>query len=223
MDISGMGEAIVDALIDKNLLKDVADIYSLKFEDFMSLEGFKEKSSQNLVDAVEKSKSNSLDKLLFGLGIRHIGKRAAKILSENFDDIYKVKEASVEQLNSLEDFGNIMAESVYEFFRKPQTNIIIEKLDKAGVNLKGNKKQKKSEILLGKTVCVTGSFDNYSRNDIVSMIEENSGKASSSVSKKTSFLIAGESAGSKLNKANELGIEVLSIDDFIKIIEEGNK
>ena len=223
MDISGMGEAIVDALIDKNLLKDVADIYSLKFEDFMSLEGFKEKSSQNLVDAVEKSKSNSLDKLLFGLGIRHIGKRAAKILSENFDDIYKVKEASVEQLNSLEDFGNIMAESVYEFFRKPQTNIIIEKLDKAGVNLKGNKKQKKSEILLGKTVCVTGSFDNYSRNDIVSMIEENSGKASSSVSKKTSFLIAGESAGSKLNKANELDIEVLSIDDFIKIIEEGNK
>ena len=223
MDISGMGEAIVDALIDKKLLKDVADIYSLKFEDFMSLEGFKEKSSQNLVDAVEKSKSNSLDKLLFGLGIRHIGKRAAKILSENFDDIYKVKEASVEQLNSLEDFGNIMAESVYEFFRKPQTNIIIEKLDKAGVNLKGNKKQKKSEILLGKTVCVTGSFDNYSRNDIVSMIEENSGKASSSVSKKTSFLIAGESAGSKLNKANELGIEVLSIDDFIKIIEEGNK
>ena len=223
MDISGMGEAIVDALIDKNLLKDVADIYSLKFEDFMSLEGFKEKSSQNLVDAVEKSKSNSLDKLLFGLGIRHIGKRAAKILSENFDDIYKVKEASVEQLNSLEDFGNIMAESVYEFFRKPQTNIIIEKLDKAGVNLKGNKKQKKSEMLLGKTVCVTGSFDNYSRNDIVSMIEENSGKASSSVSKKTSFLIAGESAGSKLNKANELGIEVLSIDDFIKIIEEGNK
>ena len=223
MDISGMGEAIVDALIDKNLLKDVADIYSLKFEDFMSLEGFKEKSSQNLVDAVEKSKSNSLDKLLFGLGIRHIGKRAAKILSENFDDIYKVKEASVEQLNSLEDFGNIMAESVYEFFRKPQTNIIIEKLDKAGVNLKGNKKQKKSEILLGKTVCVTGSFDNYSRNDIVSMIEENSGKASSSVSKKTSFLIPGESAGSKLNKANELDIEVLSIDDFIKIIEEGNK
>lgn len=223
MDISGMGEAIVDALIDKNLLKDVADIYYLKFEDFMSLEGFKEKSSQNLVDAVEKSKSNSLDKLLFGLGIRHIGKRAAKILSENFDDIYKVKEASVEQLNSLEDFGNIMAESVYEFFRKPQTNIIIEKLDKAGVNLKGNKKQKKSEILLGKTVCVTGSFDNYSRNDIVSMIEENSGKASSSVSKKTSFLIAGESAGSKLNKANELGIEVLSIDDFIKMIEEGNK
>lgn len=223
MDISGMGEAIVDALIDKNILKDVADIYSLRFEDFMSLEGFKEKSSQNLVDAVEKSKSNSLDKLLFGLGIRHIGKRAAKILSENFDDIYKVKEASVEQLNSLEDFGNIMAESVYEFFRKPQTNIIIEKLDKAGVNLKGNKKQKKSEILLGKTVCVTGSFDNYSRNDIVSMIEENSGKASSSVSKKTSFLIAGESAGSKLNKANELGIEVLSIDDFIKMIEEGNK
>ena len=223
MDISGMGEAIVDALIAKNLLKDVADIYYLKFEDFMSLEGFKEKSSQNLVNAIEKSKTNSLDKLLFGLGIRHIGKKAAKILSENFEDINKLKEASIDKLNSLEDFGNIMAESVYEFFRKPQTDIIIQKLHDAGVNLKGNIKNKASEILLGKTICITGSFDNYSRNDIVAMIEDNSGKASSSVSKKTSFLIAGESAGSKLNKAHELGVEVLSIDDFIKMIKEGNK
>lgn len=223
MDISGMGEAIVDALIDKNLLGDVGDIYSLKFENFMSLEGFKEKSSQNLVNAIEKSKSNSLDKLLFGLGIRHIGKRAAKILAENFEDIYKIKEASIEELNALEDFGNIMAESVYEFFRKEQTDIIIDKLQKAGVNLKGTIKNKSSEILLGKTICITGSFDNYTRNDIVAMIEDNSGKSSSSVSKKTSYLIAGDAAGSKLTKAQELGVKVLSIEDFINIIKERNE
>lgn len=223
MDISGMGEAIVDALIDRNLLSDVGDIYSLKFENFMSLEGFKEKSSQNLVNAIEKSKSNSLDKLLFGLGIRHIGKRAAKILSENFEDIYKIKEASVEELNALEDFGNIMAESVYEFFKKEQTDIIIDKLQKAGVNLQGTIKNRSSEILLGKTICITGSFDNYTRNDIVAMIEDNSGKSSSSVSKKTSYLIAGDAAGSKLAKAQELGIKVLSIEDFINIIKEGNE
>ena len=223
MDISGMGDAIVETLIDKNLLKDITDIYTLKFEDFYSLEGFKEKSSRNLIESIEKSKENSLDKLLFGLGIRHIGKKASKILAENFDDIYKLAEASVEELNSLEDFGAIMAESVYSFFKKPQTIEIIKKLDKLGVNLKGNKLSKKSELLLGKTICITGSFDNYSRDDIVKMIEENSGKASSSVSKKTSYLIAGELAGSKLTKAQELGIDIISVQEFLNIIKEGNK
>lgn len=223
MDISGMGDAIVETLIDKNLLKDITDIYTLKFEDFYSLEGFKEKSSRNLIESIEKSKENSLDKLLFGLGIRHIGKKASKILAENFDDIYKLAEASVEELNSLEDFGAIMAESVYSFFKKPQTIEIIKKLDKLGVNLKGNKLSKKSELLLGKTICITGSFDNYSRDDIVKMIEENSGKASSSVSKKTNYLIEGESAGSKLTKAQELEVEVISLEEFLNIIKEGDK
>lgn len=222
MDIIGLGDAIVDTLIDKGLLNDITDIYTLKFEDFMELEGFKEKSSQNLIDAINASKSNTLDKLLFGLGIRHIGKKASKILAENFDDIYEISNASVEELNAIEDFGNIMAISVNEFFSKPQTKEIIRKLDEFGVNLKGNKKDKKSEKLLGKTICITGSFDNFSRDDIVKMIEENSGKASSSVSKKTSYLIAGDAAGSKLTKAQDLGVEVISIDNFLEIIKEGN-
>lgn len=221
MDITGLGDAIVDTLIDKGLLKDITDIYTLKFEDFMELEGFKEKSSQNLINAIEKSKSNSLDKLLFGLGIRHIGKKASKILAESFDSIYDIANASVEELNSIEDFGNIMAISVHDFFAKEKTKEIIRKLDEFGLNLKGNKKEKASEILLGKTICITGSFDNYSRDDIVKLIEENSGKASSSVSKKTSYLIAGEAAGSKLTKAQELGVDILSIDEFMKLIEEG--
>ena len=116
-----------------------------------------------------------------------------------------------------------MAESVYEFFKKEQTDIIIDKLQKAGVNLQGTIKNRSSEILLGKTICITGSFDNYTRNDIVAMIEDNSGKSSSSVSKKTSYLIAGDAAGSKLAKAQELGVKVLSIEDFINIIKEGNE
>ena len=219
MDISGMGEALVDTLIEKNLLKDVADIYYLKYEDIYNLDGFKEKSADNIISAIEATKANSLDKLIFGLGIRHIGKKASKILAENFDDIYSLMNASIEELNSLEDFGGIMAESVYNFFNKEETKKIIEKLANVGVNLKGSKKEKKSEKLLGKTICITGSFDNYSRDDITKIIEENSGKASTSVSKKTSLLIAGEAAGSKLSKANELGIEVISIDDFINMIE----
>ena len=203
MDISGMGEALVDTLIEKNLLKDVADIYYLKYEDIYNLDGFKEKSADNIISAIEATKANSLDKLIFGLGIRHIGKKASKTLMT----------ASIEELNSLEDFGGIMAESVYNFFNKEETKKIIEKLANVGVNLKGSKKEKKSEKLLGKTICITGSFDNYSRDDITKIIEENSGKASTSVSKKTSLLIAGEAAGSKLSKAN----------DFLKIIEEGEK
>jgi len=222
MDIVGLGDAIVDTLIDKGLLKDITDIYILKFEDFMELEGFKEKSSQNLIDAINSSKNNTLDKLLFGLGIRHIGKKASKILAENFEDIYEISNASVEELNAIEDFGNIMAISVNEFFAKEQTKKIIKKLDEFGVNLKGSKKEKKSEIFLGKTICITGSFDNFSRDEIVKMIEENSGKASSSVSKKTSYLIAGEAAGSKLTKAQDLGIQIISIDEFLEMIKEGN-
>lgn len=224
MDISGMGEAIVDTLIEKGLLKDVADIYYLKYEDIYNLEGFKEKSASNIINAIEKTKANSLDKLIFGLGIRHIGKRASKILSQNFNDIYDVANATVEKLNELEDFGLIMAESVYDFFKKTKTMEIIKKLDDAGVNLKGEKKQKKSDILEKMNICVTGSFDNYSRDDIVKMIEENSGKATTSVSKKTNFLIAGDAAGSKLQKANTLGIRVININEFLDMInKEGKK
>lgn len=221
MDVSGMGDAIVETLIEKEYLKDVADIYYLKYDDVYSLDGFKEKSADNIISAIEATKNNSLDKLLFGLGIRHIGKKASKILAQNFDDIYAIKNATIEELSTLADFGNIMAVSVYNFFRKEETDKIIEKLRAAGVNLKGHKEEKKSEILKDKTVCVTGSFDNYSRSDIVKLIEENSGKASTSVSKKTNYLVAGEAAGSKLTKANELGVEVITIEQFINMIEEG--
>lgn len=222
MDISGLGGAIVEQLIDANLIKDIADIYYLKYEDVLSLDRFAPKSAMNLITAIQNTKTNSLDKLLFGLGMRHIGKKAAKILSENFDDIYEIGNASVEEINALDDFGEIMAKSVVEFFSKEQTTELIQKLEGAGVNLKGNKKKLSSKALENKVFVVTGSFDDYSRNDITKLIEENAGKVSGSVSKKTSFLVAGENAGSKLSKAESLNIPVISIEDLKKMIGEVN-
>lgn len=215
MDISGLGEAIIDQLIDNNLLKDVSDIYYIKYEDLLNLERFGAKSALNLMEAIEKSKKNTLDKLIFGLGIRHIGKKAAKILSKNFDDIYSLMEADVEKLNSLEDFGMIMANSVFEFFKKEKTHEIIKRLEEKDVNLKGQKEELLSNKFDKMTIAVTGSFVDYSRNDIQEMIEKNGGKFSSSVSKKTALLVAGENAGSKLKKAEELGIKIVDIEEFV--------
>lgn len=215
MDISGLGEAIVEQLIDNELLKDVADIYYLKYGDILNLDRFGSKSALNLIEAIEKSKSNTLDKLIFGLGIRHIGKKAAKVLAKNFEDIYDLMDSDIERLNSLEDFGSIMANSVYEFFKKEKTHEIIERLKAAGVNLNGEKVKLLSNKFEGMSIVVTGSFDNYSRNDVADIIEKNGGKFSSSVSKKTALLVAGESAGSKLKKAEELGVKVVSIDEFL--------
>lgn len=218
MDITGLGESIIEQLIDANLIHDIADIYYLKYEDLVVLDRFAPKSALNLIDAINKTKANSLDKLLFGLGMRHIGKKAAKILAENFDDIYDISNASVEDINSLDDFGEIMAKSVVDFFAKDETLKLIKKLEEVGVNLKGSKKELSSKVLEGKVFVVTGSFDEYSRNDITKLIEDNAGKVSGSVSKKTNFVIAGDNAGSKLSKAESLGIPVISIDEFKEMI-----
>lgn len=218
MDISGLGESIIEQLLDANLITDIADIYYLKYEDVVALERFAPKSAKNLIDSINNTKTNSLDKLLFGLGMRHIGKKAAKILAQNFDDIYDISNASFEKLNKLDDFGEIMAKSVVDFFKKDATLKLISKLDKAGVNLKGNKKEYLSKVLENKVFVVTGSFDGYSRNDITKLIEDNFGKVSSSVSKKTDYLVAGENAGSKLAKAEFLNIPVISLDELNEMI-----
>lgn len=223
MDISGLGDAIVEQLIDNKLIKDIADIYYLKYEDIVKLDRFAPKSARNLINAIEKTKNNSLDKLLFGFGMRHIGKKAAKVLAQNFDNIYMIKKASLEEINGLDDFGEIMAKSVVEFFSKEQTDILIAKLKNAGVNLEGMKKELDSEILKDKTFVITGSFDGYSRNDITKLIERNGGKVSGNVSKKTSFLVLGEDSGSKLIKAESLNIPVISIQKLGEMVEKIDK
>ncbi len=219
MDITGLGEVVVDMLLDKKMVGDIADIYNLKYEDVVSLERFAKGKATNLINAIEKSKSNTLDKFIFGLGIRHIGKKAALQLSRNFEDIYEIMDADFERLNSIEDFGEIMSKSVIEFFNKDVSKELIKKFELAGVNLKGNKQEKVSEKLKGIVICVTGSFDGYSRDEIAKIIDDNSGKFSTSVSKKTSYLLAGDAAGSKLKKANELGVKVISIDELLDLIK----
>ena len=218
MNIDGMGEAVVEQLISKNKITDVSDIYALKYENIYDLEGFKDKSINNLLLAIQQSKQNSLERLLFGLGIRHIGKKAAKVISENINDIHDLEKISVEQLSSIKDIGNIMAEGVIEFFSKEKTKNIVSKLEKSGVNILGNKKKISSKKLEGNTFVITGSFEKYSREELQSIIEENSGIVSGSVSKKTTYVISGENAGSKITKAKELGIKVLTLDEFIDLI-----
>ncbi|MCX8074246.1 MAG: NAD-dependent DNA ligase LigA [Clostridia bacterium] len=219
MDITGFGEAIVDRFISLGYIKDISDIYYIEYDMIEKLDRFDKKSATNLINSIEKSKQNELGRLIFGLGIRHIGKKSAQVLSENFNDIYDISNATVEDILKLSDFGEIMAVSVVEFFKKPKTIEIIEKLQEAGVNLKSSKKEVKSNILDSMSIVVTGSFDNYSREDIVKLIETNSGKFSNSVSKKTDMVIAGEAAGSKLKKAEDLGVKVISLDEFLKLIE----
>lgn len=220
MDINGLGENLVEKLLDENLIKDIADIYYLKYEDLINLERFAKKSAKNLIDAINMSKNNSLDKLLVGLGIRHIGKKAAKVLVENFENIYDMSNASVEEIKDLEDFGLVMAESVVSYFNKEETNVLIKKLEEAGVNLNSTNGTKDSEKLKGMSFVITGSFDNYSRNNIISLIEKNSGKYSTSVSKKVDYVIAGENAGSKEEKARELNVKIISIDEFLNMLKK---
>ena len=219
MNIVGLADATVDLLIEKQLISNVSDLYYLKYDDIISLEGFKEKSAQNLTLAIENSKSRKLGDLIFGLGIHHIGKRAAKILAENFSDIYELMDSDVEKISSIEDIGEIMANSVVAFFKKEKTLEIIKRLDEAGVNLKGEIKEVLSDKLLDKKICITGSFENVKRDDIVALIEKNGGKSVGSVSKKTDYLIAGEDAGSKLAKANEIGVKVITLDEFYELIK----
>lgn len=218
MDISQMGEALIEDLISNSLISDVADIYYLEHEDIKSLEGYQDKSAQNIIKSILKSKDNTLDKLIFGLGIRHVGAKAAKTLAYTVDSIKDLYTMTVEDLTVIEDIGPKIAESIVDFFAKEKTKIILQKLEVAGVNLKGMKKAFASNKLLGKTFCITGSFEAMGRDEIVKIIEDNAGKASSSVSKKTDYLIYGENAGSKLDKAQSLGVPLLTLDEFMGMV-----
>lgn len=219
MDIAGLGVAIIDRFLEIGLIKKITDIYKIKYEDIANLERFEKKSATNLLNSIENSKKNSLEKLLFGLGIRHIGKKAAITLANSFNDIYEISNANYDTLISLDDFGDVMVNSLIHFFSKEETKQLIQEFEELGVNLKSQKKEKTSSKLENLTFVITGSFEKYKRQDIEKMITDNMGKSSTSVSKKTSFVIAGEDAGSKLNKANELGIKVLSINEFLDMIK----
>ena len=211
MAIDGLGEAVARQLIDKGLVHTVADLYTL------TLDKFKAKSAGNLLAAIENSRKNNLDKLVFGLGIRNIGDKAAALLAEHFGSMEKLRQASAEQVSSIDGFGGVMAQSVVEFFAKEGTGDLLEHLAQAGVNMEWHG-EKKGTALAGKTVVVTGTLPTLSRQEAEALIVRNGGKASGSVSRRTAYVLAGEAAGSKLTKAQTLGIPVIDEAEFFRII-----
>lgn len=218
MDIEGLGDAVLEKLTDSGLISKISDIYKLTKEDFMTLEGFKDKSSENLVNAIENSKANDLSKLVFALGIRHIGQKAGKILADYFGTLDAIMSASLEELTAIENVGGIMAQSVVNFFSLVQTKSEIEELRAAGINM-NSLREKADDRFAGKTFVLTGTLPTYSRNEASEIIEKFGGKTSSSVSKKTDYVLAGEEAGSKLTKAQSLGIKIINEDEFNEMIK----
>ncbi len=217
MDIEGLGDAVVEQLIDADLIKTSADLFYLKKEQLVTLDRFAEKSAQNLIDAIEKAKSNPLDKLLCGLGIRLIGARGAKAIASRFENIDKIMAATVEQVAEIDDIGGKMAESLVHYFAQEETQELIEKMKAAGVNMTAEKTVV-GGVLSGKTFVLTGTLPTLKRSDAQKIIEGNGGKVSGSVSKKTDFVVAGEEAGSKLDKAQSLGVAVITEEELLKMI-----
>ncbi|MBP3442670.1 MAG: NAD-dependent DNA ligase LigA [Clostridia bacterium] len=218
MDIEGLGESNLELFVNEGLIKTPADIYSVKEEQIIPLERMAEQSAKNIVDAVNKSKENDLSKLVFALGIRHVGQKAAKLLSERFGTMTGIMEASFDDIMTIDGFGRIMAESVVDYFGMPQTKELIDRLMSAGLNMKSLKEVKDMRFA-GKTFVLTGTLPTYSRKEAAEIIETFGGKTASSVSKKTDYVLAGEEAGSKLKKATDLGITIISEDDFNGMIK----
>ena len=218
MDIEGLGQAVAAQLVEKGYVQSAADLYTLSFEQLLTLDKFKEKSAQNLLDAIEASKKNNLDKLLFGLGIRNIGAKAAAQLAQRFKSMQALRQASQEELEEIDGFGGVMVQSVLDFFAKDGTKDLLTRLEEAGVNML-YEGEEKGDRLAGMTFVVTGTLAGMSRTQAEEMITQNGGKASSSVSKKTSYVLAGEAAGSKLTKAQALGIPVINEEEFLKMLQ----
>ena len=220
MDIEGLGEAACELLLQQGLAKTPADLYRLTKDDLMRLEGFQTKKAENILAALEKSKQNELGALLFGLGIRNIGEKAAKLLAARFGTLQAVENATHEELLSIEGFGEIMAESVLQYFADDNNRKLCG--DLLSLGLRPWVRQQASAALAGMTFVVTGTLPGYSRDEIENLIEKNGGKAAGSVSKKTSYVVAGEAAGSKLAKAQSLGVPVLTEQQLLELIERGS-
>jgi len=218
MNIDGLGPQIVHTLLDNKLITSVADLYTLSENKLLQLDNFKEKSVNNLLSAIEKSKSNSLDRLVFGLGIRNIGQASAKLLCDKFGDLDNIMNASAEQISEIDGFGGVMAQSVYNAFHEEHMIELIQRLKECGINTKYEKIQI-DDRFAGKTFVLTGTLPTLKRSEAKALIEKYGGKASGSVSKKTDYVLAGEEAGSKLDKAQQLGIEIITEEQFKDMIK----
>ncbi|HWI51759.1 MAG TPA: NAD-dependent DNA ligase LigA, partial [Symbiobacteriaceae bacterium] len=217
MNIDGLGEALVQLFLEEELIHDVADLYTLRArrQDLIEIERMGEKSVDNLLAAIDNTRANPIHRLIFALGIRHVGERAAKLLADQFGSMEALENAKAEEIQAIAGIGPKIAESVIEYFGSPKSHELLGKLRTVGVNMVGEKKSAPTEgPLTGKTVVVTGTLTRWGRKEIEELIERLGGKSAGSVSKKTSFVLAGEAAGSKLDKARDLGVTVLSEEEF---------
>lgn len=219
MDIEGLGPQIIEKLIDNKLISNSADLYYMDKESLSALDKMGDKSAENILSALENSKSNSMEKLLYALGIRHIGAGASKLIARRFGDVYALFDATAEELCTIGDIGKVMAESVVDFFAEPRNRAFIDKLAGAGVNMRYISSATTDNRFEGKTFVLTGTLEHYGRKEAGEIIEKFGGKVTGSVSKNTDYVVAGESAGSKLDKANALGITVLTEAEFLDIIK----
>ena len=218
MDIEGLGDVVMDKLLESHYVNDFADIYGLTFLHLLNLENFKDKKAQNLLDSIEASKQKPLSRLLFALGIAFVGAKTAEILADKFRTLDALKNASLVELQAVPDVGETVSQSIYDFFHSQSALAQIEKLRAAGLNFTQPKKELSGNVLEGKTLVFTGELKTMSRTEAERLAKEYGGKASGSVSKKTSYVVAGEAAGKKLKKAQELGIPVLTEEEFLKLL-----
>ena len=219
MNIDGLGESIIGQLLERKLIENIADIYTLEFEDVASLKKNGKKFAQNLIDSINRSKENDLYRLITALGIRHVGTKASKILARKYKNIDNLMEATSEELSMIDDIGPIVADSIREFFLQDQTIDLIKRLKESGVNTKNLDEKSEDNRFEGKIFVLTGSLEKFTRQEASDIIEKLGGKTSSTVSKKTSYVLAGEEAGSKLTKAQNLGIEIISEEQFQEMIQ----
>ena len=219
MNIDGLGEQIIKQLLDKDLISNMADIYSLTLEDIASLKKNGKKFAENLINAINNSKQNDLYRLITAFGIRHVGTKAAKVLAKKYKTMDRLIEVTSSELALVEDIGPIMADSIREFFLQDQTIDLIKRLKQAGVNMKYIEEEGSDERFFGKTFVLTGTLEKYTRGEAGNIIEKFGGKTSSSVSKKTDYVLAGEEAGSKLTKAQNLGVKIITEQEFDEMIK----
>jgi DNA ligase (NAD+) len=220
MNIEGLGESAVQQLLERGLVKSVADLYSLTEEQLVGLERFAEKSARTLLTEIQNSKKAGLARVLMGLGIRYVGERTAELLAQEFGSIDAIMSASAEELERVEEVGPRISSAILEFFSRPANRILVESLKKAGVDMTAEKKQRSTQ-LEGLTFVLTGTLPTLSRDEAKQKIEAAGGKTAGSVSKKTSYVVAGEEAGSKLDKAHELKISVIDEAALIKLLDHG--
>lgn len=218
MNIDGLGDAVLETLLNQGLIGKITDIYRIDYDKIAQLEGMGKKSADNMRNAVEKSKENDLSKLLFAFGIRHIGQKASKLLSDHFLTLDNIISASKDEILNIEGFGEIMADSVVEFFSLPQSRQMVDELKAFGLNME-SKREIKDNRFEGMTFVLTGTLSTYGRKEAQEIIESYGGKAASSVSKKTTYVLAGEAAGSKLQKATDLGVTIISEEQFAEMIK----